>query len=99
MAKRAPAQSQTPEKAASAEKAKHAFEAVVESIHDDHKTLEGEELWKSVVEEVIASPEEIAKWGLEEPGLMLRCKEAGLVFEPFGSDSWDAIVLEERATQ
>lgn len=50
MAKRAPVQSQTPEKAASAEKAKHAFEAVVESIHDDHKTLEGEELWKSVVE-------------------------------------------------
>ena len=39
MAKRAPVQSQTPEKAASAEKAKHAFEAVVESIHYDHKTL------------------------------------------------------------
>ena len=50
MAKRAPAQPPTPEKTASAEKAKHAFEAVVESIHDDHKMLEGEELWKAVVE-------------------------------------------------
>lgn len=57
------------------------------------------DVWKSVVEEVIASAEEIAKWGLEEPGLMLRCKEAGLVFEPFGSDTWDAIVFEGRATQ
>ena len=31
-------------------KARHAFEAVVESIHDDHKMLEGEELWRAVVE-------------------------------------------------
>ena len=50
MAKRAPAQPQTPEETTSAEKAKHAFEAVVESIHDDHKMLEGVELCKAVVE-------------------------------------------------
>ena len=57
------------------------------------------DVWKSVVEEVITTPEEQGQWGLNEPGLMLRCKEAGLVFEPFGSDGWDAIVFEERATQ
>ena len=50
MAKRAPAQPPTPDKTASADKAKHAFSAVVESIHDDHKMLEGEDLWKAVVE-------------------------------------------------
>ncbi len=56
------------------------------------------DVWKSVVEAIIATPEDIEAWGLDEPGLMLRCDEAGLVFEPFGSDSWDAIVFEGRAT-
>ena len=50
MAKRATAQTPSPERAALAKRAKHAFEAVVDSIHDDHKMLEGEELWKAVVE-------------------------------------------------
>lgn len=50
MARRAPVQPPTPAELASSEKAKHAFESVVESIHDDHKMLEGEELWKAVVE-------------------------------------------------
>ena len=50
MAKRATTQPPTPDKTASADKAKHAFEAVVESIHDDHEMLEGEDLWKAVVE-------------------------------------------------
>ncbi|MDB5298314.1 MAG: hypothetical protein JWO31_4297 [Phycisphaerales bacterium] len=52
--------------------------------------------WKSVVDEVIATPEQTALWGLGEPGLMLKCKEAGLVFEPRSSMAWDAIVLEGR---
>lgn len=57
------------------------------------------DVWKSVVEEVIASDEDIATWGLDKPGLMLRCEEAGFVFEPYGSECWDAIVFEGRATQ
>lgn len=57
------------------------------------------DVWKSVVEAVIASPDDLLHWGLDEPGLMLRCKEAGLVFEPYGSECWDAIVFEGRATQ
>lgn len=56
------------------------------------------DVWKSVVEAVIASPDDLARWGLDEPGLMLKCKEAGLVFEPVDSDSWEAIVFEGRAT-
>ncbi|MCC6360361.1 MAG: hypothetical protein IT450_16595 [Phycisphaerales bacterium] len=56
------------------------------------------DVWKSVVEAVIASPEETEAWGLGEPGLMLRCKEAGLMFEPLNSGYWDAIVFERRAT-
>lgn len=36
--------------AARREKARAAFDAVVESIHEDHRTLEGQELWEAVVE-------------------------------------------------
>jgi hypothetical protein len=53
--------------------------------------------WKSVVEDVIVTNERMAFWGLNEPGLMLKCDEAGLVFEPCSSVAWDAIVLEGRA--
>lgn len=53
--------------------------------------------WKSVVDDVIATPERMAFWGLSEPGLMLKCNEAGLVFEPCSSVTWDAIVFEGRA--
>ncbi|GMU83472.1 MAG: hypothetical protein AMXMBFR47_33420 [Planctomycetota bacterium] len=56
------------------------------------------DVWKSVVEEVIASDEDTANWGLDKPGLMLRCEEAGLVFESYGSECWDAIVFKGRAT-
>ena len=50
MARRAPVHPPTPGELASSEKAKHAFASVVESIHDEHTMLEGEELWKAVVE-------------------------------------------------
>ena len=40
--------------------------------------------WKSVVDDVIATSERMAFWGLNEPGRILKCKEAGLVFEPLG---------------
>ena len=30
------------------ERAKAAFEAVVEGIHDDHRVLEGRELWETI---------------------------------------------------
>lgn len=35
---------------ASKERARIAFDAVVESIHEDHKMLEGKDLWAAVVE-------------------------------------------------
>jgi hypothetical protein len=59
----------------------------------DHVDNDG---WKSVVTEVIATPEQCAFRGVGEPGLMMRCSEAGLVFEPRSSVSWDAIVFERR---
>jgi hypothetical protein len=52
---------------------------------------------KCVVDDVVATSERMAFWGLNERGLMLKCKEAGLVFVPCSSIAWDAIVLESRA--
>jgi hypothetical protein len=53
--------------------------------------------WSSVVEDVIVTPERQSFWGVSEAGLMLKCVEAGLVFEPCSSSSWDAILFESRA--
>ena len=52
--------------------------------------------WESVVDEVIDTPERIAFWGVKEPGLMLKCKEAGLVFEPCSNITWDHMVFKGR---
>jgi hypothetical protein len=53
--------------------------------------------WKSTVDDVIDTAERMAVWGVSERGLMLKCEEAGLVFELCSSIAWDAIVFERRA--
>ena len=53
--------------------------------------------WAAIVEEVVSSPEEMARWGVQEPGVMLKTEAAGLVFELCSSIAWDAIVLKGRA--
>jgi hypothetical protein len=55
------------------------------------------DVWESIVDDVIDTSQRMAFWGLDEPGLMLECKEAGLVFEPCSSIAWDAIVFQGRA--
>lgn len=60
----------------------------------DHVDNDG---WDSVVEDVIITPDRMAFWGLKKPGLMLKCEEAGLVFEPCSSTSWNAIIFKSRA--
>ncbi|HEV3006437.1 MAG TPA: hypothetical protein VGX78_18345 [Pirellulales bacterium] len=56
-----------------------------------------DDVWTAVVEEVITSPEDMARWSVHEAGLMLKTEAAGLVFEPCSSIAWDAIVLVGRA--
>lgn len=53
--------------------------------------------WSSAVEYVIATPEEAAHGGLDEPGLMMRCAEAGLFFEACPSVVWHEIESIARA--
>jgi hypothetical protein len=53
--------------------------------------------WQSVVEDVIDNNARQVFWGLSEPGLMLKCDEAGLVFEPCSSSSWEAVVFLSRS--
>jgi hypothetical protein len=53
--------------------------------------------WAAVVHDVIASAEDMASWGVKEPGLMLQTKEAGLVFEICSSIAWDALVFQSRS--
>jgi hypothetical protein len=53
--------------------------------------------WAAVVNDVIASTEDKARWGVKEPGLMLETTEAGLVFETCSSIAWDALVFQGRS--
>jgi hypothetical protein len=55
-----------------------------------------DDTWSAVVEHVIASNKDIAEWGVKGPGLMLKTKEAGLVFESYLGDSWDEIYFLGR---
>jgi hypothetical protein len=48
MPKRAPHAPDIVEPGLRQERAKAAFEAVVEGIHDDNKVLEGRELWETI---------------------------------------------------
>ncbi len=50
----------------------------------------------AVVEAVVDSESQRAEWGIVERGLMLETEAFGLMFEPVGSPSWDAIVLIRR---
>ncbi len=52
--------------------------------------------WKSVVYEVIATSEQMASWDIDEPGLMLSCEEAGMVFEPCSLIDWSTFVFLGR---
>jgi hypothetical protein len=51
-----------------------------------------------VVEDVVASSDDLARWGLDEPGLMFAGEKVGLVFESSESCCWDSIVFLGRAT-
>jgi hypothetical protein len=51
--------------------------------------------WGAVVEEVIASAQDMGRLGVEEPGLMLKDDEIGAVFVPAPIPSH--ITLKERA--
>jgi hypothetical protein len=56
-----------------------------------------DDVWLAVVEHVIASKDDIGKWGVDGPGLMLNTKEAGFVFERYHGDAWDEIVFLGRS--
>lgn len=51
---------------------------------------------RAVVVDVIETLQQMAAWGLTEPGIMLECNELGLVYQPASSLAWEAIVLEVR---
>ena len=48
------------------------------------------------VEAIIYTDQEQASWGVKEPGLMLKGKSFGLMFQPLNSIDWDAIVFLSR---
>ena len=50
MAKRTIDRAVEPEATTRSDTARIAFDSVVESIHEDHRMLEGQELWQAVVE-------------------------------------------------
>ena len=50
-----------------------------------------------VVEALIDSQSERARWGLDDRGVMFATASYGLMFEPVGSATWDAVVLLRRA--
>jgi hypothetical protein len=45
----------------------------------------------SIVEAVIDSADQCAEWGFPQRGLMLKNATFGLVFEPVGAITWDAV--------
>ena len=57
-----------------------------------------QDVWPhAVVVEVIASADDVARWGVGEPGLMINSAEGGWVFEPRSSIVWDTLVLKSRS--
>lgn len=55
-----------------------------------------DDVWPAVVEDAIASRADMERWGVEEPGLMLKTEAAGLVFKPCSSVGWQELELVER---
>jgi hypothetical protein len=51
---------------------------------------------RSVVEDVIDTPERQRHWGVKEPGLMIASDKYGRIFQPVRSVDWDAVVLVSR---
>jgi hypothetical protein len=58
-----------------------------------------DDVWLSIVEDVIASADDMARWGLNEPGLMLKTEAVGLVFESLCSTKWESITFKSRKLQ
>jgi hypothetical protein len=52
---------------------------------------------KGVVQVVIATPEQMAEWGVGEPGLLLESEPFGLVFWP-ESEPYDPVIFVSRQT-
>lgn len=50
----------------------------------------------AVVEQLIEG-EEVADWGIEEPGFMLVCHECGRVLISPGSEDWEDVAFVRRA--
>ena len=51
---------------------------------------------RGVVEAVIESEAGLANWGIDEPGLMIKTDDCGLMYEPVDSITRDAVILLER---
>ena len=52
----------------------------------------------ATIEAVIASPKDMATWGLGERGLMFKTKNMGLMFHAESSDCWPENVFIRRMT-
>lgn len=65
-----------------------------ESRPGDRVEFEGE---TAVVEEVIATPAQIASWDLDGRGVMLAGSSHGRLFQPEDDPAWSALVLLARA--
>ncbi len=50
---------------------------------------------KGVVQAIIETPEQMAEWGLDEPGLLLASEPFGLVFWP-ESEPYDPVIFVSR---
>jgi len=51
----------------------------------------------AIVEDVIED-DEVARWELEEPGILLRCDQCGLVLINPGSADWEDVTFVRRGT-
>ena len=50
---------------------------------------------KGVVQAIIETPEQMAEWGVEEPGLLLESEPFGLVFWP-EPELYDPVIFVSR---
>jgi hypothetical protein len=67
-----------------------------ESLPGDRLDFDGT---PGVVEAVLGTPAEWERWGLEEPGLMIKAEPYGLVFQPVAMCDWTEVVLLGRADE
>ncbi|MBC9251305.1 hypothetical protein A9179_13605 [Pseudomonas alcaligenes] len=50
---------------------------------------------EGVVQTIIEAPEQMAEWGVDEPGLLLESEQFGLVFWP-ESEPYDPVIFVSR---